>query len=121
MPNIISLQQCRPTDSLSYTGRSYNRSAGQFAPTQLFFMSGVAGAYLLPSSRSQKTVYDQLKHMVPAVENRGQIHQRCHYHTYLPSQVLVSLLPQGHDGIDLSPFYVRNANSCGGKNARTKD
>ncbi|WP_247971166.1 class II glutamine amidotransferase [Bradyrhizobium sp. 195] len=35
-------------------------------------MSGVAGAFLLPSSRSQRTVYDQLKHMVPKLENRGQ-------------------------------------------------
>lgn len=34
-------------------------------------MSGVAGAFLLPSSRSQRTVYDQLKHMVPKLENRG--------------------------------------------------
>lgn len=35
-------------------------------------MSGVAGAFLLPSGRSQKTVYDQLKHMIPKLENRGQ-------------------------------------------------
>lgn len=35
-------------------------------------MSGVAGAFLLPSSRSQKTACDQLKHMVPKLENRGQ-------------------------------------------------
>ncbi|MDF0492902.1 hypothetical protein [Bradyrhizobium yuanmingense] len=35
-------------------------------------MSGVAGAFVLPSSRSKKTVYDQLKHMVPKLENRGQ-------------------------------------------------
>ncbi|MFH0302674.1 hypothetical protein AAFX91_37025 [Bradyrhizobium sp. 31Argb] len=34
-------------------------------------MSGIAGAFLLPS-RSQKTVYDRLKHMVPKLENRGQ-------------------------------------------------
>lgn len=34
-------------------------------------MSGVAGAFLLPSGRSQRTVYDQLKHMVPKLENRG--------------------------------------------------
>ncbi|MGY4327311.1 hypothetical protein ACVWWG_001728 [Bradyrhizobium sp. LB7.2] len=35
-------------------------------------MSGVAGALLLPSSRSQRTVYDELKHMVPKLENRGR-------------------------------------------------
>ncbi|MCP3392130.1 hypothetical protein NLM27_25430 [Bradyrhizobium sp. CCGB12] len=35
-------------------------------------MSGVAGAFVLPSSRSKKTAYDQLKHMVPKLENRGQ-------------------------------------------------
>lgn len=35
-------------------------------------MSGVAGAFLLPCSRSHETVYDRLKHMVPKLENRGQ-------------------------------------------------
>lgn len=35
-------------------------------------MSGVAGAFLLPSSHSQQTVYDRLKHMVPKLALRGQ-------------------------------------------------
>jgi glutamine phosphoribosylpyrophosphate amidotransferase len=36
-------------------------------------MSGIAGAFVLPSSHSQGTVYDRLKHMVPKLENRGQV------------------------------------------------
>lgn len=40
-------------------------------------MSGVAGAFLLPSSRSQRPVSDQLKHMVPKLENRAQGGRRC--------------------------------------------
>ncbi|WP_145963759.1 hypothetical protein [Bradyrhizobium algeriense] len=35
-------------------------------------MSGIAGAFLLPSSRSQNTPYDRLKHMVPKLGNRGR-------------------------------------------------
>ncbi|WP_246174091.1 hypothetical protein [Bradyrhizobium paxllaeri] len=35
-------------------------------------MSGVAGAVLLPSSHSQETVYDRLKHMLPKLALRGQ-------------------------------------------------
>lgn len=35
-------------------------------------MSGAAGAFLLPSSRSQRPVSDQLKHMVPKLESRAQ-------------------------------------------------
>ncbi|WOH64063.1 hypothetical protein [Bradyrhizobium sp. BWA-3-5] len=35
-------------------------------------MSGVAGAVLLPSSRSRETVYDRLKHMLPKLALRGQ-------------------------------------------------
>lgn len=35
-------------------------------------MSGIAGAFVLPRSHSQGTVYDRLKHMVPKLENRGQ-------------------------------------------------
>lgn len=35
-------------------------------------MSGIAGAFVLPSSHSQETVYNRLKHMVPKLDNRGQ-------------------------------------------------
>ncbi|WP_247513622.1 hypothetical protein [Bradyrhizobium sp. 157] len=35
-------------------------------------MSGVAGAFLLPSSHSQHTVYDRLKHLLPKLALRGQ-------------------------------------------------
>lgn len=37
--------------------------------------------------------------------------------TYLPFQVLVSLLPQGHDGIDLSPFTFEMPTPAGQKRA----
>ncbi|WP_245286783.1 class II glutamine amidotransferase [Bradyrhizobium sp. ARR65] len=35
-------------------------------------MSGVAGAFLLPSSNSKETVLDRLKHMLPKLALRGQ-------------------------------------------------
>ncbi|MEX2697190.1 hypothetical protein [Rhizobium mongolense] len=35
-------------------------------------MSGIAGAFVLPSSHSQETVFNRLKHMVPKLDNRGQ-------------------------------------------------
>lgn len=48
------------------TGDIHNRRSRRHS------MSGAAGAFLLPSSRSQRPVSDQLKHMVPKLENRAQ-------------------------------------------------
>lgn len=48
------------------TGDIHNRRSGRHS------MSGAARAFLLPSSRSQRPVSDQLKHMVPKLENRAQ-------------------------------------------------